>query len=71
MSEMFQLSCGLIFLCEVKGRAATAEILETVGHSLRVRVRVRALGDTGWMTRHFGQALLDLEGVLTWLDGRL
>jgi len=69
MCEMFQLSCGSIFLGEMKGRAATAEILETVGHSLRVRVR--ALGDTGWMTRHFGQALLDLEGVLTWLDGRL
>jgi len=69
MCEMFQLSCGLIFLGEVKGRAATAEVLETVGHSLRVRVR--ALGDTGWMTRHFGQALLGPEGVLTWLDGRL
>ena len=69
MCEMFQMSCGLIFLGEVKGRAATAEVIETAGRYLRVRVR--ALGDTGWMTRHFGQALLGPEGALTWLEGRL
>jgi hypothetical protein len=69
MCEMFQMSCGLIFLGEVRGRTATAEVLEAAGQYLRVRVR--ALGDTGWMTRHFGQALLGLEGALTWLEGSL
>jgi len=69
MCEMFQMSCGLIFLGEVKGRVATAEVLEAAGRYLRVRVR--ALGDTGWMTRHFGQALLGPEGALIWLEGRL
>jgi hypothetical protein len=69
MCEMFQMSCGLIFLGEVRVRAATAEVLEAAGRHLRVRVR--ALGDTGWMTRHFGQALLDPEGTLAWLEGRL
>jgi len=69
MKEMFQMSCGLIFLGEVKGRAATAEVLETAGRYLRVRVR--ALGNPGRMTRHFGQALLGPEGALTWLEGRL
>ena len=69
MTEMFHMSCGLIFLGEVKGRAAAAEVLETAGRYLRVRVR--ALGDTGWMTRHFGQALLGPEGALTWLEGKL
>jgi hypothetical protein len=35
---------------------------DVLNQTVHLRVRVHAFGDTGWMTRHFGQALLGDPG---------
>lgn len=60
-----KLSCGLLYLADVDGEPAVAEVMGR-GPGEDIQVRVLALGTTGYLTRVRGQALLSADGTLSW-----